>query len=308
MLKNFLIVLALLLFSFVPANSREITNGKVTVPRPQPFVAFVMNFSGTDFSVAAGGSNLLGIGFAPCTRIGVLCTAGMVVNLSAFSGQWGFSDVSGTMTIDGTQYFIVHEISPTLPFISSGGSVRFVGGSVEIPFSDAPTITLKAPFSMEGFLSARAVGVLPFGIQFSGSGTAFLVLDRVDFNGSDIYLLQRLTYRFGLPVDVDIKPSDDPNHINLRSRGKVPVAILSTALFDATAINPLTVAVAGAPVNLKPNGTAASSLQDINGDGLLDMIVHVDITALQLTNFDNETLVEGLTFDGKHFWGTDTIQ
>ena len=102
---------------------------------------------------------------------------------------------------------------------------------------------------------------------------------------------------------MDIKAS----HINLRSRGKVPVAILSTADFDASAIDPDTVTVAGAPVDLRPNGTTASSLQDINGDGLLDLVIHISTTALELTNFDSEALVEGMTFDGRFFWGTDTI-
>lgn len=307
MLKTFLFVLALLLFSFGRANSREITNGTVRIPQSFAFVTFLMNFSGSDFRVAAAGSNLVGIGFAPCTSSGVLCTAGMVFNLSAVSGQWNFSDVSGTMTIDGTKYFLVNEVSPMLPFVGGLGSLGFSGGSVMIPFSDASTITLKAPFSMGGSLSGRATRVLPVGVQLSGSGTAFLVLRSSVFGGSKIYLLQSLTYRFGMPEAVDIKPGDEPNHINLRSRGKVTVAILSTAAFDATAVNPLSVNVAGAPVIIRPNGTPASSLQDVNSDGLLDIVVHVSTTALQLTNFDTEALVEGMTLDGKYFWGTDTV-
>jgi hypothetical protein len=37
-------------------------------------------------------------------------------------------------------------------------------------------------------------------------------------------------------VPVDIKPGSDPNSIDTRSRGVIPVAILSTPTFDATAI------------------------------------------------------------------------
>ncbi len=309
MLKTFLIVLALLLFLFGRANSREITNGRVEVPASFFLVAFVMNFSGTNFSVAAAGSNFFGFGFAPCMPSGVvLCTRGSVVNLSAFSGQWDFSEVSGTMTIDGTQYFLIHQALPTLPLVGGSGSVGFAGGSVMIPFSDTPIITLQAPFTMTGVLSGRADRALPVGLGLSGSGTAFLVLKRVvDFNGQEHYLLQSLTYRFGTPVDVDIKPGDDTNHINPTSRGKVPVAILSTATFDATTVNPVTLTIAGAPIDVKPNGTPALSFQDINGDGLPDVLVHVNTAALQITNFDNEALVEGMTFDGKYFWGTDTI-
>jgi hypothetical protein len=140
----------------------------------------------------------------------------------------------------------------------------------------------------------------------SGSGTATADLVRDNFSSEHPYRLRSLIYRFGFPVNVDIKPGDDSNNVNLRSRGKLPVAILSTGAFDAGTINPLTVTVAGAPVIIKPNGRPMSSLEDINGDGLLDLVVHVSTAALQ-PNFDNECLVEGTTFDGEYFFGTDTI-
>lgn len=304
MLKTFLVVLALLLFSSVPANSREITEGTATVTSSSGFVGVVINASGTDFRVSVAGSNLFGIsGFAPCTPFN-LCSPGQVVNLSASSGQWDFSDMSGTMTIDGTQFFFVNQVNTNLPFLSGRGSLGFSGGSVVIPFSDAPFITLKAPFAMSGSLSGRATGTLGVSLGLTGSGIATLFLGQRIFNGSEFYRLEGLTYRFGLQVDVDIKPS----HINLRSRGKLPVTILSTEDFDASAINLDTLTVAGAPIHLKPNGTFASSFHDVNGDGLLDLVVHINPAELQLTDFNTEALVEGFTLDRKFFWGTAAME
>jgi hypothetical protein len=88
----------------------------------------------------------------------------------------------------------------------------------------------------------------------------------------------------------------------------VPVVILSTEAFDATAIDPDTVTVAGAHVDIKPNGTTASSFEDVNDDGLLDLVIHINTTDLQLTSLISEVRVEGFTFGGKFFWGTDTIE
>jgi hypothetical protein len=109
-------------------------------------------------------------------------------------------------------------------------------------------------------------------------------------------------------VDIDIKPGENPNSINLGSQGNVPVAIFSTADFDATTVDPTTVTLAGASVRLKGKGTPMASFEDINGDGLLDIIVHVDTTALELTGEDTEAILEGETFDGQKIRGVDTIR
>ena len=306
MRKSLLVVLALLLFSPVPANSREITEGTANVPPSFAFVVILMNVSGTDFTASVAGSNLFQNAFASCT-VSNPCSPGQVFNIRTFSGQWDFSNVSGSMTIDGTQYVFVNATpgSSTLPAVSGGGSLGFVSRSVMIPFTDAPTITLKAPFTMSGSLSGSARGILGVGLSLSGSGIATMVLrPLLGPSGPPQYVFSSLTYRFGPQAGVDIQPS----RINLRSRGKVPVAILSTENFDASTIDPGTVTVAGAPVDVKPQGTRASSLQDINGDGLLDLVVHINTAEVQLTDFNTEALVEGLTFGGKFFWGTDVIE
>jgi hypothetical protein len=111
-----------------------------------------------------------------------------------------------------------------------------------------------------------------------------------------------------LIVSIDIKPGSFPNSINLGSRGRVPVAILSTAAFDARTVDPLSVTLAGASVHVKGKGAATASLEDVDGDGLVDLVVHVDTEALQLTDVDNEAVLTGSTFDGTPIKGTDTIR
>ena len=87
------------------------------------------------------------------------------------------------------------------------------------------------------------------------------------------YLLEDgdIQYNISLEVnvDIDIKPGSDPNSINLGSNGNVPVAILSSADFDATTVDPYTVTLAGAEVSLKGKAqTPMASVEDVNGDGL----------------------------------------
>lgn len=111
-----------------------------------------------------------------------------------------------------------------------------------------------------------------------------------------------------IEVIIDIKPGSFPNSINLGSNGTVPVAIFSDTTFDATTVDPLTVTLASAPVKLKGQGTPMASYQDLNNDGLMDLVVHVSTQALQLTNTDTEAVVEGQTFDGTSIAGADSVR
>ena len=89
------------------------------------------------------------------------------------------------------------------------------------------------------------------------------------------------------PVSIDIEPGEYPNTINLGSKGNVPLAILSSESLDATQVDPLTVTLAGAHVALRGKGTRAT-LTDAKRDGLLDLVVHVETEALELSPDDTE--------------------
>ncbi|MCH8275495.1 MAG: PD40 domain-containing protein [Armatimonadetes bacterium] len=111
-----------------------------------------------------------------------------------------------------------------------------------------------------------------------------------------------------IEVVIDIKPGSFPNSINLGSNGTVAVAIFSTETFDATEIDPVTVTLAGSSVRLRGRGMPQASFEDINGDGLLDLVVHVVTDALELTGEDVEAILEGRLYDGTLIRGSDTVR
>ena len=106
-----------------------------------------------------------------------------------------------------------------------------------------------------------------------------------------------------IPVLIDIKPGSFPNSINLKSKGNVPVAILSSPTFDATTVDRNTVVFAG--VSPLPIG---KSPEDVNDDGLLDVVLHFKTQDLNLQLGDTETCLSGKTLDGQNIEGCDSVR
>ena len=102
-------------------------------------------------------------------------------------------------------------------------------------------------------------------------------------------------------ADIDIKPGSCPNSINLKSKGKVPVAILTTSGFDATDVDPSTVEFAGAaPVKW--------SKKDVDKDGDKDLVFHFKTQELDLVKGDTEATLTGMTTGGTPISGTDSVR
>ena len=106
-------------------------------------------------------------------------------------------------------------------------------------------------------------------------------------------------------VAIDIKPGSFPNSINPKSRGRIPVAILTTDTFDATTVDPTT-------VRFGPTGTEAapvqSAFEDVNGDLETDMIFHFQTQVTGIACGDTKASLTGETFDRQMIQGADSIK
>lgn len=164
---------------------------------------------------------------------------------------------------------------------------------------------------------------LPPGITISSAG---LISGLLNYTSAGVYTVTVSATDNGLPagsapttftwtvtdvpqvtnVSINIKPLSPFNRINLRSHGKVAVAILSSATFDATTVNPRTVTLAGAPVVIK-FGVPLSLIIDTNGDRRRDLVVWVRVQDLQLTNTSTEAVLEGRTYANVAIRGVDSV-
>jgi hypothetical protein len=105
-------------------------------------------------------------------------------------------------------------------------------------------------------------------------------------------------------VVLDIKPGELPNSINTTSKGVIPVAILSTATFDATTVDPASVTF-GPGAATEVHGTG--HIEDVNGDSLPDLVLHFATAQSGLVAGDTEACVNGTTFSGTPIYNCDSI-
>jgi hypothetical protein len=120
--------------------------------------------------------------------------------------------------------------------------------------------------------------------------------------GNPTGLIFNATVNYSCPIEVqiDIKPGSYPNSINLKSKGVLPVAVLTTEDFDATTIDPATVTLAGA-------SPLRWAWEDVDSDGDIDLLFHFKTQELNLNETSTEATLEGFTMGGVPFFGTDTV-
>jgi hypothetical protein len=118
---------------------------------------------------------------------------------------------------------------------------------------------------------------------------------------NDVWVLTDANGIVEITVAIDIKPGSFPNSINLKSKGVVPVAILTTPDFNVDDVAVNTVMFAGAaPVRF--------SFEDVDLDGDSDLVFHFRTQDLQLTSSSTEATLAGETLGSVPITGTDSVR
>ncbi len=111
-----------------------------------------------------------------------------------------------------------------------------------------------------------------------------------------------------ISVAIDIKPGEKPASLNPRSNGKIPVAILSSSTFDATTQVDRTSLTFGHTGNEQSLDFCNAGKQDVNGDGLPDLVCHFDTPKAAFQAGDTTGLLKGQTITGVPIQGSDAIR
>ena len=266
---------------------------------PAEYLTLVNTGSGINFSqYTAGGASPGSNVVTTYTKVW-LDPATLLVN----TGDQTFSSSTGSL---------VHSNDPnaqvtSMPYATAMSCDGSASGIANVDITGTP-FKVTDPFQLGGFGPS---GTTTFSsgnqvVNLTGGGfcgwNAYEPTPFNPFNGNGDFQLN-LGYIVNI-APIDIQPGTFPNAINIGSGGVTPVAILSTATFDASQVNP-------ALVKFGPTGTEASpihnALQDVNADGRLDLVLQFrtqDTAVVCGQDFELMTIV---TFSNQQYLGFDSI-
>jgi prepilin-type processing-associated H-X9-DG protein len=180
--------------------------------------------------------------------------------------------------------------------VDGGGATAIPNADItpDLPLDGADSVVYDTPVGAALSAGTHEICVTANGTDAAGSGD---VTDCVN-----VELIQT--------VDIDIKPGSFPNSINInKKKGVIPVAILGSDTFDVTLIDVTTLLFAGTTPthDLTDPLVYAEHLQDVNGDGLTDLVSHYSTPDSDLVAGDTEACITA-DFNGASLVGCDSVR
>ena len=191
------------------------------------------------------------------------------------------------------------------------GTLLLEGGSLDITFSSD---FVPVPGAIEFTLvttedAGGALEEVVLAIEFTEENNEIVVAD------ASLQAPEVVEFSFSVGgetftgVTIDIKPGSDPNSINLSSAGVIPVAILSSVEFDATSVDPDTIELAGARVQMAgKSGKSLCHLDDVDNNNLTDLVCQVQTEWFMIAPGADVAVLKAETFGGEAIIGRDDIR
>lgn len=293
-----------------PAQGRLIeATVEVTTERDNDFIGFALGFEPGDTEDTSASYLLVdwrkedqfapAIEEDPCFPEALL-EEGMAVSL-----------VTGNATQRELSDHADHDV-PCSPLGTGVEELARANNFGDVGWDTFTTYTFRFEFT-ETSLKVWVDGVLELSVtgDFDPGRFAFYNFSQEDA----IYTLQSVE-ALEREVQIDVKPGSDPNSINSKSRGVIPVSILSGEDLDApTQVDraSLTFGATGDEDSLQTRGGSQHPVpncgaEDIDGDGLVDLVCHFETQDTALSKGDTEATLRGELTNGTPIVGIDSVR
>ena len=262
------------------------------------------NFIGTDVTgMAALGNNLNGVSILEGASSNTI--RGNAIHSNAGLGiDLGGDGVTPNDAGDGDGGANTLQNFPVVQTVEAGANTRLVGTLNSTP-NGTYTVDFYASAAADpsGFGEGqRWLGAITVHTDAAGTASFDVVVTAVttlgEFVSSTATDAAGNTSEFSgsreiqfHPVQIDVMPQSTRNTVNLHENGVIPVAILTTPGFDASQVNPASVEFAGA-------SAVQSALEDVDGDGDLDMILHFRVQETNLLDLYGQLLLDDVAENG----------
>jgi hypothetical protein len=232
----------------------------------------------------------------------------------------------------GTGLFANEPVPSTTAFWPSGDSSVDVTFShpvsdVSLFYSSAKSVKLEAFDATSTLVGTVAGPAQSGGMGCTGDPTGGFcnwtllsvnlvqnLITSIRFSGpANLAGIDDLTFcTIGIPVDLDIKPGNNPNAVNPTAKGVIPVAILGSATFNVRDADVTTLefgADGATPTHdLNDPDVYADHLQDVNNDTIEDLVSHYRTQDTEIQCGDTFATLDGKTNGGLDITGSDSIQ
>jgi beta propeller repeat protein len=264
--------------------------------------------------------------------------------------RWNFGDGSpeeyGPLSTHGSRSHIYADNGAhvvTLTVIDAAGKSGSATMTVDVA-NVAPVVSLPAaasilsaaPFTLEGAFTdpgndswvwtidwndglqsgnSSTPGTISAQHTFASAGTRSVRLTVTDDDGAQGTAVIVITVVDPvITAIIDVRP--ERINLNARSAGTVPVVLFSRGLraadVDVSSITLGDDSGSDTPVARKVNGALHASLEDVDGDGQADLVLHFDRTALitsgDLTASTTTLVLTGRLKNGRTFRGEDAVR